>query len=294
VIDEALADWLQLREDADWAARSAELTRVVARRLPPTGPLRVLDLATGTGSNLRYLADRLRGEQQWLLVDRSPDLLSLVVERTADWAAAKGFRLRAAADGFHLLGPALDCTVVTRQMNLDLPFEPSLFHGRHLVTGSAILDLVSERWLHALAAGCRDAGATALFALTYDGQSSFSPPDPDDDLVREGLNAHQLRDKGLGGPATGPAASRHAEQGFGGVGYDVAGAASTWVLPPEARPFQQQLIEGLAAAAAEQAPHLAERVAAWRRRRLAHVDAGHSHALVGHHDLAAWPRHLTR
>ena len=48
------AEWLALRESADHAARSPELTRTVIDFLPDRA--RILDLAAGTGSNRRYLA----------------------------------------------------------------------------------------------------------------------------------------------------------------------------------------------------------------------------------------------
>ena len=53
-------DWLALREPADVAARSARLTRLVGEALQGRAVLRALDLATGTGANVRYLT---RGER---------------------------------------------------------------------------------------------------------------------------------------------------------------------------------------------------------------------------------------
>ena len=114
-------------------------------------------------------------------------------------------------------------------------------------------------------------------------------PEPEDDLVRDLLNAHQLRDKGLGGPATGPAAHASAEAAFAQVGYVVHSAATDWVLDPSQRDFQDLLTDGLADAALEQRPDLATTIKSWRARRQAHVDNGRSRAIVGHHDLAAWP-----
>ena len=67
-------------------------------------------------------------------------------------------------------------------------------------------------------------------------------------------------------------------------------ARSDWMLTPRvARSCSGQLIEGWAQAASEMAPAQVAVFEAWRRRRLAHVDAGRSHIVVGHQDLAAWP-----
>ena len=288
-MDEALAHWLRLREATDWASRSGSLTRDIAARLGSHDTVHVLDLATGTGSNLRYLMERLPPRQRWVLVDRSPDLLSLVYDRTIAWAGARGYAVRPTPDGFALEGHGLDCQVTPRLMDLDLPLDASLFAGQHLVTGSAILDLVSASWLRQLAACCREAGAAALFALNYNGASSFTPSEPEDDLLRDLLNAHQLRDKGLGGPATGPAAHATSVAAFGEVGYVVQAASSDWAIDTTQREFQEVLIDGLAGAALEQRADLAGTIESWLARRQRHIEHGRSQAMVGHHDFAAWP-----
>jgi hypothetical protein len=288
-MDESLARWLRLREEADWAARSAALTYATASAVPSTGTLHVLDLATGTGSNLRFLCERLPSPQRWLLVDRSPDLLALVQTRTEEWAAARDYEVRSSATGFSIRAERLSCLVETRQLDLNA-LDATLFEGRHLVTASALLDLVSEDWIKALAAHCKAVDAAALFTITYDGRSSCEPAEPEDEVVRELMNEHQHRDKGLGGPAAGPDAVAAAERAFEDIGYVVRADASDWIIGREAREFQRELIGGWAQAATEQQPHAAATIAGWHSRRLAHVEAGRSRITVGHHDLAAWPR----
>jgi len=268
VDDSALAHWLRVREPADTAARSEELTQAIASRVPPAGPLRVLDLGTGTGSNIRYLAKRLRSPQQWLAVDRSAALLA---------------RAR---------GTDIDGEVETRQADLGSLDDHRPFVGRDLVTASALLDLVSESWLRALAAHCRAENALALFALTYDGRSSCTPVDPGDEEVRELMNQHQKRDKGLGGGAAGPDAAQVAEQCFLREGYSVRREPSDWVLGPSNTDIQRLLIDGWAVAATEMEPDRAPAIARWHARRVGHLEAGRSRIVVGHHDLAAWPTHV--
>ena len=69
------ADWLQQREPFDTAARNAAAQRLrLAARLAqqrPAGaaPWRVIDLACGTGANLRWLAPRLGGAHTLLVLD---------------------------------------------------------------------------------------------------------------------------------------------------------------------------------------------------------------------------------
>jgi hypothetical protein len=264
------ADWLALREPSDARARSAALTAAVLDRLAGVTELRILDLAAGTGANVRYLAGCLTGDRRsryWLLADNDAALL--------------------ARAPMHI-GPY--DRVETRLVDLAGAFDPAadnLCDGRDLVTASALLDLVSERWLQALARRCRDARAAVLFALTYDGGVRCSPEESDDETVRELVNRHQRIDKGFG-PALGPEASELASSAFAALGYEVQRARSDWRLAADVPELQSRLIDGWAEAAETIAPERAARFRDWRARRLAHVAAGQSRLTVGHEELAAW------
>jgi hypothetical protein len=259
------AEWLALREPADRAARSVRLTRALADALPREKAPRILDLAAGTGSNLRYLAGQFleagadpRVRPDWLLVDHDPALLAQVPKT-----------------------PGVD----THCMDLASLDDREIFDGRTLVTASALLDLVSEAWVRTLAARCAESGAAVLFALSYDGRIECSPEDPDEGPIVALVNEHQRTDKGFG-PALGPDATNCAERCFASLGYHVQRDRSDWVLPPAAQELQRQLIDGWAQAVAEIAPAQAAMIDGWRSRRLAHVAAHRSQLIVGHQDLA--------
>ena len=284
---ESLAEWLELREAADWASRSEMLVQRARESFGPVDSVSALDLCTGTGSNLRYLMDRLPPCQRWLVVDRDSTLLAEVPAKLSAWALARGCTITADALNTRIRGDRLLCDVEVRQMDLE-HLDEALFEGRHLVTASALLDLVSEQWLRLLAARCHAAGATALFSVTYNGRSSCDPVEPEDDWVRELMNSHQRTDKGLGGPAAGAEAWIAAERAFEHRGYRVERAASDWTIGPSERMFQRRLIEGWAQAAGEIAPTRSDAIAAWLRRRLNHLDAGRSRIVISHADMVAW------
>ena len=249
------AEWLALREPADAAARSAALADAFATRAR-----RIVDLACGTGANIRFLAPRLPRASDWLAVDNDARLLAA------------------------LLSPE-GATVSTLQLDLAHALDELPLAGRDLVTASALLDLVSAPWLARLAARCADAGSDVLFALTFDGRIEWSPGDEGDERVRELINRHQLRDKGFGA-ALGPAAAAAAESTFGALGYEVRTAPSHWTLGPESPALQAALVDGWAAAAAEIAPGQDDALRGWARRRRALVAVGRSRLRVGHVDLA--------
>lgn len=259
-------DWLALREPADAAARAATLVGPFASG---AGAMRrVVDLGAGTGANLRYLAPRLGGAQDWLAVDSDPALLGAL----AAHAAPAGVRVR------------------TLLLDLAQELETLPIAGHDLVTAAALLDLVSAAWLAGLAARCAAARTGVLFALTYDGRFEWSPAEIGDARIRALVNAHQRTDKGFG-PALGPAAAVEAERIFAGLGYRMRSARSDWALGAESRGLQAALVDGWVSAAVEIAPREASALEDWRRRRHAHLAAGASRLRVGHVDLAGefWP-----
>lgn len=256
-----LPRWLALREGLDHSSRSRPLARSLVERLPAATTLRIVDLASGTGSNIRFLSRELPQPQEWLAVDRDAALLRNVPAGVATWRAE--------------LGPLDDLAI---------------FSGRQLVTASALLDLVSDAWLATLAGQCRIARAAVLFALTYDGRSACDPVDPEDELVLRLFNQHQRQnDKGFG-RAAGPDAVECAARRFADAGYEVRRERSDWNVPPDARELQRLLVEGWAQAASEIAPERSAAIEQWLTRRLEHVDNGRSRIVVGHEDLAGWLR----
>jgi trans-aconitate methyltransferase len=260
---ESLSGWLALREAADAAARSSSIVLRLAGALPDDRPLRIVDLGAGTGSNIRYLAPRLPHPQDWLAVDRDAGLLAM---------APHGVR--------------------TQTTDLGALEDGRMLADRHLVTASALLDLVSEEWMKRLVAWCARHGSAVLFALSYDGRFRCDPPDADDEVIRELFNAHQRRnDKGFG-RAAGPAAADFVAQTLDEHGYSVDVERSDWQLGPEDSALQRELLEGWATAAAEIAPELSERISAWKNRRLDHLERHASRIVVGHLDVAGSPKSL--
>ena len=78
-------NWLQLREPLDRKSRSNELIKTLSLVLPDR-PIHVIDLGTGTGSNLRYLCKELKGNQIWQLIDNDENLLKTIPAYTKKWA----------------------------------------------------------------------------------------------------------------------------------------------------------------------------------------------------------------
>jgi glycosyltransferase involved in cell wall biosynthesis/SAM-dependent methyltransferase len=285
--------WLALREPADHGSRAAELLgplRTWMRRQGEGGG-HVVDLGSGTGSNLRFLAPRLAtagaeaGPFPWVLVDHDPTLLAQARSLAEAAEAAEADPSEASAGGEPTRPFPRVETVVG-----DLAAEGlEAVAGARLVTASALLDLVSEAWIDRLVGACRAHGAAAYFALSYDGRVRWEPSHPLDAEVLAAVNAHQHRDKGLGG-ALGPDATEVAARRFREAGFQVVRAASPWVLGPGDGPLVRPLVEGWVAAAVEARPDRESGFRAWGRDRLALLQGGGPFTLeVGHEDLLALP-----
>jgi trans-aconitate methyltransferase len=275
------ADWLQQREPFDAAARDAaalELqlpTQWQALRFAAQRPLRIIDLACGTGSNVRWLAPRLGGDQQWLMVDHDADLLGRLPQQLQPTQAQ---------------ALAFKADIQTQQANLMTELETLPWAAADLVTASALLDLVGEDWLYRLVALVVRHQVPVLMALNVDGHHEWSTQDDLDADVAHGFAQHQRRDKGMGA-ALGADAAPVLRIALQQAGYRVHCARSDWVLDGQANAsalnLQRNLLAGMAAAAAEHAPNVAAQVRGWQRRRWAL--AVHTQMRVGHIDVWAVP-----
>lgn len=268
------AQWLQLREPLDAASRAEGLCTFLLERLAlnrrPDSRLAIVDLGAGTGANLRYAAPRLGGKQDWLLVERDRSLLDAVAGHMGDWAAQCDCRVR-----------HLELDLATQLDQVPLP-------NGALLTASALLDLVSQEWLQALARRAAAAAAPIWFALTYDGRIHCVPAEPEDVEIRELFNRHQLNDKGFG-PALGPGAGHMVQQLFVEQGYRIHSAPSDWYLGPHWQALQYALVQGWFDAACEFAPDRQAALSDWLARRRAHIAGARSELRIGHVDIIGLP-----
>ncbi len=296
------AGWLALREPFDEAARALAwpaldrhvegLRQPAASGLSP--PLSVLDLACGTGANVRALAPRLGGAQSWRTVDHDPALLAALPHAMARWAHDQGYRIdigQVDGAGLRIEGPGFSAELVTVCADLASGLGSIALGQPELITASALLDLVSARWLDKLINQACGVGAAVLCALTVDGRTEWEPPDADDAAVHRLFALHQRRDKGFG-PALGPAAGLYAGRCLAAAHYAVVQARSDWVIdvagdPAHAPAMLAALIEGMADAAVAQQPDAFDDVRNWQARRMALI--GRTRLRVGHVDLIALP-----
>jgi hypothetical protein len=261
-------DWLALREPYDHAARSTDLGQRLAGWAAGRSRLGVVDLGSGTGSNLRATAPALACPQAWTLVEHDPALIAAGTPALAGLPA----NVTAAYAGIDL----------ARELATALPA------GTDLVTAAAFLDLVSAAWLDELVALVLERRAALHVVLTCDGGLRWRPGDLFDGEVKRLFEAHQRTDKGFGS-ALGPTAVDALEARLRAGQGELHVAASDWRLGYADQAIQAALLDGYARSATEIAPAQAAEIADWQAQRARQIEAGRSEHRVGHKDLLWLP-----
>jgi len=245
------ASWLALREPADQAARDANLVQKAAA-LAGDSPT-VLDLGSGTGSTVRAFGSLLPESTNWTLVDIDAELLAIA-----------GQMIPTASQHQADLGEVNQLPV----------------GGIDLVTGSALLDLVTEQWLKEISQRFE---VPFYFALTYDGRMRWEPAASEDEQITASFNLHQQKDKGMG-VALGPTAIEVAVSVFEQAGFEVFVSDSDWELTSADGDLHVELLRGIASAASEMGDLVAEK---WLGDKLQKIDS--LSCTIGHKDILAIP-----
>jgi SAM-dependent methyltransferase len=274
-------DWLALREPYDRAARSSALADRFAKALGPAP--RVIDLGCGTGANLRYLAPRIAGAQRWRCIDHDAALLQAARAALQDWGDHEVWLGRSSGNDLAIARPggAIAVSFALGDLARDgLPDDGDATG----VSASALLDLTSADWLHALAD--RYVGTPLLMALSFDGRLAFEPAAPGDVEIRARFIAHQRSDKGFG-RALGPDAAPYLADLLVARGCKVALEQTDWYLGADDGPLLRATIEGIVGVAREAAQDSC--LEHWVRLRHQQMAADDLRLTVGHLDLLALP-----
>lgn len=268
----AAHDWLDLRVPYDDAARQHSLSLLnqlgPALRSPTVGqlqPVTVIDIGAGTGNSARWfrqhLPDLLPGQSlRWVLIDTDQAALDTAVATLPDVETVT-------ANIRQLPSIANDLLASTP--------------GRLLVTGSAVLDVLTTCDLQAIIATLVQHGGLGLFLLSVTGQWQLSPADCDDAKINDAFCKHQRRDGKLG-----PIAPEVLSQLAVEADAEVTTAPAAWQLTaPYDQAFIERFLTERIAAATEQQPQLQTVATRWLHRRLQH-SAENLTVAVDHQDVA--------
>jgi hypothetical protein len=282
-------DWLRLREASDMRARSRTLARgfgAAVRRKAGDAPALLVDLGAGSGAGFRALAPLIPGDQEWRLVDHDAALLGHQAAEIAQWARGQGYRVTHGNGVVTVDTGSAHWRAHSVDRDLAAGLDALSLGSAQGVACAALLDLVSEPWLRALAARLASARVPFLAALSVDGRREWRPEHAEDARVAAAFARHQRGDKGFGA-ALGPDAPGAARAIFSERGYGVNAAPADWRLDARDDALVAALIDGDAEAASASDPAAAAEIAAWRADRHAARAAGTLRLTVGHVDILA-------
>ena len=286
------AEWLALREPVDHRSRNPSLQADVLDYLAQikpvqAGSIRIVDLGSGTGSNLRALAPHFNAFQHWTLVDHDPALLQAARIALLAWAddVANSDANQTMSTGIAPVEPititknSKAMTIEFRCADLVNDYQAILSEPADLITAAAFFDLVAESWL---AQFCAALSKPLYTVLTYDGIEKWSPPEPIDADILAAFHQHQRRNKGFGA-AVGPTAPERLESLLRAQNFITACAPSPWVLDHHDRSLIAQLAKGSANAVRETRILQRDDVDRWEQLR-----RGATHCEIGHVDFFAY------
>jgi hypothetical protein len=244
--------WLRLAEPFDHAARSAGLVADLRKALPADRPIGIVDLGAGIGSNLRYIAPRLGGEQEWLLVDRHEHLLGELPDELGRWAAERALPVHRSGDVLYV-GPWR-----VRWSPLGDVF-PDV--GAHAIVANGYLASLDQTAIQDLADWLVERQVPFLASANPDQRMRISPAHAGDDTVLAGAGPDPV--EMLAGLLD---------------GFDVRVESTDWRIGPEQPEIQRALIARIGGEAE------------WIAERLEQIDRGRLDVVVGHQELLARPR----
>lgn len=218
-MNDALLQWLAVRERTDARFRSKELAQAFASVIRAED--HIVDLGCGTMANMRYLDPFLGLNQKWIGIDKD----SCMLGRAKEWIQEDRVR-------FQMLDLATEL--------VRLPAGQG-----YAFTGSAFLDLTSKEWLDRFAAHSKK--TPLLIAMSTAGQPMWTPVDTLDEPIRQRIELHQRSDHGFG-PSLGADAACYLAEQLQSQGCDVILRETNWELDsrnPQDHEMISMMIEGV-------------------------------------------------
>jgi hypothetical protein len=265
------AEWLALRESADHRARNIQVRTATVAAFERSKHLRVVDLACGSGSNLRALAPFLSQRQSWRLVDQDDLLLSTAGEALISWSDVVLNR-----DPLVVRKGRCEIEIAFVRADLAASLRLAFEAPADLVTSAAFFDLVSEHWIEGFCDELSRYGLPLNAALTYSGEELWRPSHPLDPVMLAAFQRHQSGDKGFG-RAVGSRGWTLIREGLEARGYAVTTGPSPWRLGPADALLLDALAEGAANAVSETDSVTLSKIKEWRecRRTAESCEIGH-------------------
>ncbi|MEQ8706997.1 MAG: class I SAM-dependent methyltransferase [Phaeodactylibacter sp.] len=283
-------NWLEERYRFDVAARNPRVEAACLQYFSDHTSVSIIDIGAGTGANFIYLAEKLPQSQQWALLELNPTLLKHARERLKIWGAAKGYAVSESTQELHFKKSQQHISV--RFVNgsfLELPQLLPL-QRYHLVTASAVFDLLSKEMLQRLVQTFHGNRLALLATLNYESMS-YLPADAADEHWTGLYEKHMQRSQDFG-RALGPDCASYLEHCYKELPKDqLLRAPSRWQIEPGDAAMHQHMLEFLERSLNEMASigHSGQELQQWLQQKHQCLQDRQLRLTVTHSDLFTAP-----
>jgi len=219
-------DWLEERCRFDARARNAPVEKRILEFFSSVPLIRVLDIGSGLGANVRYYSRLFDCDQKWFLVEKSPERSLKAPGAIKSWAKENGWKTNESEKGITVLMPHRRVQIEFKHGSFLDRENMALLSGIDLVAANALLDLITEKQFEDLAGGLAVYRIPLLATLNYESMS-FSPCERKDTEFIAAYEGHMKRHR-QSGRAMGPDAVRHVTGFSEKNGVSVLSGKSPW------------------------------------------------------------------
>jgi SAM-dependent methyltransferase len=283
-------DWLEERYRFDVAARNPKVEAACLQYFAQHPMVSIIDIGAGTGANFIYLSEKFPQSQQWALVELNPNLLKRARERLKIWAAAKGYTVREDGQSLDFRRNDQHIQVQLLQgsfLELSQLLQPDRYH---LITASAVFDLLSEQMLSDLIQTFHQNRLALLTTLNYESMA-YLPGDAEDKRWIELYEAHMQREQDFG-KALGPRCSDFLENGYAQLPTGLTlRAPSRWQIEPADTFMHGHMLQFLEKSLLEMTSmgHSGRGLNEWLQRKKVQLQAQQLRLSVTHSDFFTAP-----
>jgi len=282
-------EWLKTRYPYDAGTRSKRIEKKVLDHFSGRFRLRILDIGSGLGANIRYYGPLFSSSQEWTLLEIEPRLADDSLEELKAWASREGRSVRALPHGLSIENEDGEISIRMKQASFfDLKSSDDL--GRYdLITANAFFDLIPQDRFAAFASILSSSHKPLLATLNYE-STKFRPEDRKDrDFIAQ-YESHMMRSRDIG-PSMGPRCCARMNEILTALGYCVYAGKSTWKIPAQDKAMMNFMFGFLEDALGEMLGGSQERdeFDRWMKKKSALLERNRLELSVNHMDFFAKP-----
>ena len=286
-----LIQWLAHRFTCDAEARHPGIEhQFLAFFEQHQTPLKVVDVGSGTGANVRYYFDRIPHEQEWILIEQNEQLRDECCRSLVAFAQERGYHWQQQDGTFLLTDDQKTATVQLMSGRIEHIEQLADLARTDVVTANAVFDLLSFEQFDTLVGKLVQHEVCLLATLNYY-ETSFLPFSEEDHRFMRWYHMHMKRPQPTG-IAMGPDCSEEMLDLLAQHHMMIEQEGSQWHLKKNATTMHHYLLHFIEHAVAELSLSADEQrdFDTWLTHRKSLCRQRQLEIIVDHSDIFAYPQ----